>query len=76
MDVSNSLITEALELMLAGMGTVFVFLVLLVWATQIMSRLVRRYVVEVGIEDDGDDHVSAEEVAAATAAVTRYRQEH
>ena len=33
------MIEDALELMLAGMGTVFVFLTLLVFATTAMSRL-------------------------------------
>lgn len=37
------IIDQGLELMLYGMGTVVVFLALLVLATSIMSRLVGRY---------------------------------
>lgn len=36
------LLSQGLELMLAGMGTVFVFLTLLVGATTLMSALARR----------------------------------
>ncbi|TXS95382.1 oxaloacetate decarboxylase [Parahaliea maris] len=37
------IIDQGLELMLYGMGTVVVFLALLVLATTVMSRLVERY---------------------------------
>ena len=38
----NDLMLAGLELMLVGMGTVFVFLTLLVGATSLMSRIVMR----------------------------------
>ncbi|MDT8398646.1 MAG: OadG family transporter subunit [Pseudomonadales bacterium] len=43
---STDLLAEGLSLMLLGMGTVFVFLIILVFATSTMSTLVRRYVPE------------------------------
>ncbi len=41
--LATNLFSAGLELMLAGMGTVFVFLTLLVAATAAMSALVRRF---------------------------------
>ncbi|WP_414654055.1 OadG family protein [Idiomarina sp. UBA4206] len=38
----TDLMTKAIELMVAGMGFVFVFLVILVFATGIMSKVVSR----------------------------------
>ena len=39
----NHLLSEGLSLMLVGMGAVFVFLTLLVFATTFMSKLVARF---------------------------------
>ena len=41
--MSASLMSEGVELMLLGMGTVFVFLTLLVFVTTFMSSLVQKY---------------------------------
>ncbi|WP_111496630.1 MULTISPECIES: OadG family protein [Marinobacter] len=38
----NDLMTKAVELMVAGMGFVFVFLIILVFATTLMSKVVAR----------------------------------
>jgi len=39
----NSLLSDGFTLMWIGMGTVFVFLIVLVAATQIMSALINRF---------------------------------
>lgn len=39
----NQLLSEGLNLMLVGMGAVFVFLTLLVFTTSFMSKLVAKY---------------------------------
>ncbi|TBW54591.1 sodium pump decarboxylase subunit gamma [Marinobacter halodurans] len=39
----SDLMTKAVELMVAGMGFVFVFLIILVFATTLMSKVVARY---------------------------------
>lgn len=39
----NELMFRAIDLMIAGMGFVFVFLVVLVFATLIMSKLINRF---------------------------------
>ena len=44
----NSLLVNGLELMLIGMGTVFVFLMLLVLVTRLMSALINKYAFEAG----------------------------
>jgi len=67
--MTNNLIDEGLRLMLVGMGTVFVFLTLLVVATTLMSRIVIRIqakAITSGITD--------EEVAAISAAVMLHRR--
>ena len=64
-----SLMDQGLTLMLVGMGTVFVFLTILVAAMSFMALVVRRLtatVPETGATDD--------EVAAITAAITRHRK--
>ena len=55
--------------MLAGMGTVFVFLTVLVLAMTVMSRSLMRWQDEVV-----HDGVTEEEVAAITAAVAMHRR--
>jgi len=41
--MKETLIDQGINLMLFGMGTVFVFLTILVFATTIMSKLVNRF---------------------------------
>jgi Na+-transporting methylmalonyl-CoA/oxaloacetate decarboxylase gamma subunit len=57
-------------LMLVGMGTVFVFLTLLVMAMTLMARTLKRWtpVTETGVSD--------EEVAAITAAIAMHRNKN
>ena len=54
--------------MLVGMGTVFVFLTVLVFATRLMSYVVMRLAGELP-----SDEPSAEEVVAITAALELHR---
>ena len=67
--MQNELIDEGLTLMLAGMGTVFVFLTVLVVMTTLMSRLIMRFQSPLDSAGPSDD-----EVAAITAAVTQHRR--
>ncbi len=67
--MQNDLLNQGLTLMLAGMGTVFVFLTALVIAMSVMSRITMRFQpdkVPTGITDD--------EVAAISAAITAHRR--
>lgn len=71
--MEGELLEQGLELMLAGMGTVFVFLTALVFATTGMSALVRRFEPVAASDTDGP---TEEEVAAITAAITLHRRKH
>ena len=62
----SEVMVQGVQLMLAGMGTVFLFLAALVGATVIMSRLVMRL--------QGEPGPTAEEVAAIAAAIERHRR--
>jgi oxaloacetate decarboxylase gamma subunit len=70
--MQNELLGEGLTLMLAGMGTVFVFLTALVLAMTVMSRLVMRMqpnsVVAHAAESNDD------EIAAIAAAIAEHRR--
>lgn len=65
--METDLLNQGLQLMLAGMGTVFVFLTLLVMATSLMSRLVMR------LQPAAEQSASDEELAAISAAIARHR---
>ena len=66
--MEESLFSQGLTLMLAGMGTVFVFLTTLVIAMTLMSRVLLRW--QSTTLDTGP---SDEEVAAISAAISKHR---
>ena len=68
--MSGSLMAQGLQLMLVGMGTVFVFLTALVFATTLMSRLVTRGDPGQAPDDGGP---SDDEIAAISAAIALHR---
>ncbi len=68
--MQNELINEGLTLMLAGMGTVFVFLTVLVIAMTLMSRLVTRLQPTTDSAGTADD-----EIAAIAAAIAEHRRQ-
>ena len=51
--MENPLITEALDLLMYGMTTVFVFLCILILLTQLMSKFVSSF--DLGSKDEPDD---------------------
>ena len=64
-----TLIDQGLTLMLVGMGTVFVFLTILVAAMSLMAVIARRFAPTVPDTGAGED-----EVAAIAAAITLHRK--
>jgi oxaloacetate decarboxylase gamma subunit len=65
--MESTLFNQGLELMLVGMGTVFVFLTLLVIAMSLMANIIARLAPRVAQE------ISDEELAAVTAAIAAHR---
>lgn len=65
-----TLMDQGLTLMLVGMGTVFVFLTLLVMVMSLMAAVIKR------LAPVASEVVSDEEVAAITAAITQHRQKN
>ena len=72
--MESDLIGQGLELMLAGMGTVFLFLTLLVLATALMSRVVLRLQPIAARSGASPRRDEAEEVAAIAAAIELHRR--
>ena len=73
----DSLVQEGLQLAVTGMGTVFVFLTLLVLAMNAMSGVLRRFVAEpVQAQTPDADGYTQRRRAAIVAAIHRYRENH
>ena len=67
--MQDDLLNQGVTLMLAGMGTVFVFLTTLVIAMSLMSRIIMR--LQPAATPAG---ATEEEVAAISAALTAHRR--
>jgi oxaloacetate decarboxylase gamma subunit len=66
--METDLFAQGLTLMLAGMGTVFVFLTTLVIAMILMSNAIMRFQRQAPVVD-----VTDEELAAISAAISKHR---
>ncbi|MBT8068353.1 MAG: OadG family protein [Gammaproteobacteria bacterium] len=66
-----TLLDQGLMLMLVGMGTVFVFLTLLVAGMSLMAMIIKRLLPTPVAEDPSDA-----EIAAITAAIAQHRKTH
>lgn len=69
--MQNDLLDQGVTLMLAGMGTVFAFLTVLVVAMTLMSRLIMRLQRAASTTEASDD-----EVAAISAAIAEHRRKN
>lgn len=67
--MSPTLLDQGLMLMLVGMGTVFVFLTVLVAAMSLMALIVKRLT-----PASADAGASDEEIAVITAAIAQHRK--
>ena len=67
--MDGSLLEQGTTLMLVGMGTVFVFLTMLVVAVTGMARFAALF----KKEPDVDTGIQPDEVVAITAAITKHR---
>ena len=70
-------INRGIELMFAGMGIVFVFLIMLVGAINLMSSLVQRYFPAATPKFRSESSaIDKSTIAAISAAVHQYRSKH
>lgn len=77
----TELISSGIELMMTGMGIVFLFLTMLVIAINMMSSLVQRFFPEpppttVSVPVSAPSGIDKSTVAAISAAVHHYRNKH
>ena len=72
----HELLGEGLQLMLLGMGVVFLFLGLLVGVVTLISRIIQN--IEARIEEPAGEAISHEDelLEVITTAVQRYRSDH
>lgn len=70
----TALLVSGVELMLVGMGIVFLFLAMLIGAIRVMANLVERFFPEVSVIIEKP--VDSSHVAAISAAVHQYRIKH
>ena len=71
----DPLVMEGVQLMLVGMGTVFAFLTLLIFAVRVMSALILKYAPQVqsDMNKTSPSAVPAPHVAAVAAAIKKHR---
>jgi oxaloacetate decarboxylase gamma subunit len=78
----DSLVSQGINLAIFGMGTVFVFLTVLIFATRLMSYLVNRFSIEKSDSDSNSPHdldsrptePTAQTIAIITAALQEHRR--
>ncbi|AZL84051.1 oxaloacetate decarboxylase subunit gamma [Aliivibrio salmonicida] len=78
----GSLLWEAATLMLTGMGVVFIFLTILVYLVQLMSKLLpvelppKQVLAVQKVQNPDETTVQPQIIAAISAAVKLYRQKN
>jgi len=81
--MQDTLIDQGINLMLFGMGTVFVFLTILVFATTVMSKLVNRFApvsehgpnqAEPALGSKSQNTIDPKIVSAIEKAIAQHRQ--
>ena len=73
------MMSSGVELMFAGMGIVFLFLTMLVYAVNIMSTVIQRFFPDVpvsGMSASLSTGIDKSVIAAITAAVHQHRRQH
>lgn len=76
----ENLINQGLELAVLGMGTVFIFLTVLIFATRFMSTLVLRFEAEsveapaAAVTQGNSPAQQARTIAIISAAITQHRK--
>lgn len=74
--IMNEMMSAGLEIMLVGMGTVFLFLAMLIVTVNGMSKVIQHFLVEKSTEPVAVGGVNPQVVAAISTAVHQYRKKH
>ena len=77
--METNLVMEGIKFMFLGMGTVFVFLIVMILAINIMSSIIHKYFPEPHAVDETVSGVGTQKdnkkiVAAITAAIAHHRE--
>ncbi len=77
--METNLVMEGIKFMFLGMGTVFSFLVIMIFVINIMSLIIHKYFPEPHVADETASGGSTQKdnkkiVAAITAAIAHHRQ--
>lgn len=72
----NEIMSSGLEIMLVGMGTVFLFLAMLIVAVNIMSAIIQRFFSHKMTTSPSVSDIEPNIVAAISTAVHQYRNKH
>jgi oxaloacetate decarboxylase gamma subunit len=78
--METNLVVEGIKFMFLGMGTVFLFLIILIFLMNVMSNLVHKLFPEPQANDTAQANSSANNdnkkvIAAITAAIAHHRQQ-
>jgi len=71
-----NLMDQGLQLMALGMGTVFLFLGLLIAIIGLVSRMIQSYEQKIAVADGHDSSSQDDLREVITAAVQQYRADH
>ncbi|MCK9257507.1 MAG: OadG family protein [Sulfurospirillaceae bacterium] len=79
-----NLVVEGLKFMVLGMGTVFLFLLLMVWILKLQSKIITKYFPQKPEQPSqsfngaslASENKDASLVAVITAAIEMFRQQH
>ena len=72
---NSNLIFEGVQLMLTGMGMVFVFLSILVFFTGLMQKVFTEKSLIAPVPADNKSYSDDEEIAAISAAIHQFRKD-
>ena len=74
--LDTELLSNGFQLMLVGMGMVFVFLSVLVFVTSLMQKFLVEPPVEVIKDVQAKEDITSEEIAAISVAIHTYRNKN
>ena len=71
----DPLIMQGVQLMAVGMGTVFSFLTILIFATVLMSRCIAWLTLTSTLSDEANQGLDQSHVAAISAAIAKFEND-